>query len=152
MTHQETAYRHASRRLGQYIAQNGMRTSVERQKVMQFFCSGKKQWTVAELVEEAEKTHICRATVYNALKVLLDAEIVRVKQPAGTGRTQVYELCEAGQNSIRMVCTRCGRQTEMKDTGIARMVSGKKYSNFVMKRFELTVYGECKVCRKKKTT
>lgn len=152
MTHQEIGYKLASHRLGQYITLHGMRVSMERQTLLRMFCSGRKKWAVAELVSEAEKEHICRATVYNALRVLTDAEIIRICSPAGTSRKTEYELCETGLNRIRMVCTKCGRQTELKDTGIARMVGEKKYRNFVMSRFDLTVYGECKVCRKKKAT
>lgn len=152
MTHQETIYKPASRRLGQYISAHGMRVSMERQTLLRMFCSGRKKWTVAELIDEAEKEHICRATVYNALRVLTDAEVIRISSPAGAGSKTEYELNETGQNRIRMVCTKCGRQTELKDTGIARMVGEKRYSNFVMNRFDLTVYGECKVCRKKKAT
>ncbi len=152
MTHQESGYKQASRRLGQYIAAHGMRVSMERQILLRMFCTGRRKWTVAELVSQAEKEHICRATVYNALRVLTEAEIIRVCSPAGASRKTEYELNETGQNRIRMICTKCGRQTELKDTGIARLVGEKKYSNFVMSRFELTVYGECKVCRKMKAT
>ena len=150
MTHQDAAYRNASRRLGQYLDEKGMRVSVERQTVLQFFCSDKRRWTTAELVEEAGKKHICRATVYNALRVLTESETIRITKPAGIHRHLVYELNEAGQNRIQMVCTRCNRQVDLKDTGITRLVSEKKYNNFVMRRFELVVYGECKVCRRKR--
>lgn len=151
MTHQDNSYNQASRQLGQYLSEKGMRASMERQIILQLFCSGKKRWTVAELTEEAEKEHICRATVYNAIRVLSDAKIIRVCTHAGINRTTEYELNETGQNRIRMICTKCNRQNELKDTSIARMVGEKKYSNFVMNRFELVVYGECKVCRKKRT-
>ena len=151
MTHQENTYKQFSRQLGQYLAKKGMRVSVERQTLLQFFCSEKRCWTMAELIEEAEKVHICRATVYNALKVLTDAEIVGIRRPGGIHQTPVYELNETGQNHIRMICTKCKRQVELKDTWIARLVSDKKYRNFIMSRFDLTVYGECKICRKKKS-
>ncbi|MBR1516055.1 MAG: transcriptional repressor [Paludibacteraceae bacterium] len=149
MTHSENTYQQSSRRLGQYLSRKGMRASVERQAVLRLFCSGKRSWTMAELIAEAEEEHICRATVYNAVRVLTEAEIVEIRKPAGIHQTPEYALNETGQNHIRMICTRCKRETELKDTGITRMVSEKKYRNFVMSRFELTVYGECKVCRKK---
>ena len=149
MTHTENTYSQSLRRLGQYLARKGMRASVERQTLLRFFCSGKRSWTMAELIEEGGKEHICRATVYNAVRVLTEAEIVGIRKPGGIHQTPVYELNETGQNHIRMICTRCKRETELKDTGITRMVNEKKYRNFVMRRFELTVYGECKVCRKK---
>ena len=104
---------------------------------------------MAELIAEAEEEQICRATVYNAVRVLTEAEIVEIRKPSGIHQTPEYALNETGQNHIRIICTRCKRETELKDTGITRMVSEKKYRNFVMSRFELTFYGECKVCRKK---
>ena len=55
MTHQENTYKQFSRQLGQYLAGKGMRVSVERQTLLQFFCSEKRCWTMAELIEEAEK-------------------------------------------------------------------------------------------------
>ncbi|MCR4663940.1 MAG: transcriptional repressor [Paludibacteraceae bacterium] len=151
MTHQENTYIQASRQLNRYLAEKGMRTSMERMAVLQLFCSDKKYWTSRELIDEAEKKHICRATVYNALNLLIEAQLIRTRQSAGINQTPIYELTENQHNHIQIICNKCHRQMVLKDTGIARMISDKKYNNFLPKHFELTIYGECKVCRRKQT-
>ncbi len=52
MMHQENTYKQFSRQLGQYLAKKGMRVSVERQTLLQFFCSEKRCWTMAELIDD----------------------------------------------------------------------------------------------------
>lgn len=150
MTH-DNLYKQVARQLSDYLLTKGKRLSVERQKVLQYFCGDRHQWTAVQLVERAVEDNISRATVYNVLRLLEQAQVVRFVRQSENSKTVVYELNVAQHNSLQMVCTRCQRIVELKDAAIADLVSQKKYANFRMNSFVLTVYGECKVCRKKKS-
>ncbi len=149
MTH-DNLYIEANRRLNRYLTDKGKRRSMERNTILRLFCGEKKRWSANELVEVAAEQQISRATVYNALQTLVEAQVVRPIYGAYNTRQTIYELNHTQHNQLQIVCTKCHRITEVKDNVLAEMVSKKKYTNFRFSHFVMNIYGECKVCRKKR--
>ena len=57
-----------------------------------------------------------------------------------------YEITKEEVNRMQIVCTKCGRVTEFHEKAIARLMKEKKFVNFNIRHFRLTVFGECKTC------
>lgn len=93
--------------------------------------------------------HISTGSVYNALNLFVDAEIVRVYD-RGYGQTVTeYELNTAASRShMQLICRKCGRRANFYDKAIMRLIAERKYPNFNMQNYTLVVYGECKICRR----
>jgi Fe2+ or Zn2+ uptake regulation protein len=95
---------------------------------------------------------ISRATVYNTLSIMEEAGIVhRLEKDFGKRATQ-YEIVFLRNSSVKIICQKCGRISEVKDSTIQRMLDDKSFTNFVQDRYSLYIYGHCKVCRRKQIT
>jgi Fe2+ or Zn2+ uptake regulation protein len=73
----------------------------------------------------------------------------RLEKDFGKRATQ-YEIVFLRSSSIKIICQKCGRISEVKDSTIQRMLDDKNYTNFNQERYSLYIYGQCKVCRKKR--
>lgn len=137
-----------SNQLYAYIDKHGLRHTTERMVILEAICR-LKSFTVDELRDVLTHLKISRATVYNTLTLLVDANIIRrLDKEFGTRAIQ-YELVRISQSSVQVICTRCGRVSKIKDSTIQRMLADKRWSNFELQHLTLYVYGKCKVCRKK---
>jgi Fe2+ or Zn2+ uptake regulation protein len=64
-------------------------------------------------------------------------------------RAPQYEILFLRTSSVKIICQKCGRISEVKDSTIQRMLEDKNFTNFTQERFSLYIYGHCKVCRRK---
>ena len=149
MKEEEALYKAALERLGDYIKTHDMRASVVREMVLAQACLLKQPFTAAQLEEACKTEHISTGTVYNALNLFVEAEIVKVYD-RGYGQTVTeYELCTAASRShMQLICRKCGRRANFYDKAIMRLIAERKYPNFNMQNYTLVVYGECKICRR----
>mgnify|MGYP002513039413 CR=1 FL=1 len=144
-------FKEATNTLYAYLNEHHMRHTAERIFILEAICR-LKSFTVDELREQLTEMNISRATVYNTLTILEKAEIIhRVEKEFGIRATQ-YELILHNESSVQIICERCGRISEVKDSTISRMLEDKKFTNFTPERFSLYIYGHCKVCRRKLLT
>jgi Fe2+ or Zn2+ uptake regulation protein len=95
---------------------------------------------------------ISRATVYNALTVMEKAGIVHRLEKEFGKRAAQYEILFLRTSSVKIICQKCGRISDIKDSTIQRMLEDKIFTNFNQERFSLYIYGHCKVCRRKRLT
>lgn len=143
----EEQYRLALDKLNEFIDAKGLVHTPERESILEIVCTLKQPFEVHQVVEEAQKRHISRATVYNTMSLLRDSLVVHcLKRQYGQQRDQ-YELTLAGNNHMVVVCTRCGRVSEFRDAIISNTAIQRQYSNFRMQHFSMYVYGLCKLCR-----
>lgn len=89
-------------------------------------------------------------TIYNSLNTFVDAQILRATERQRGKAATEYELITGSSNRLQIVCKKCGRVTDITDKAITTLVQNRKYSNFNMQHFSLFIYGECRICRKKK--
>ena len=86
----------------------------------------------------------------DSLNTFVDAQIFRATERQRGKAATEYELITGSSNRLQIVCKKCGRVTDITDKAITTLVQDRKYSNFNMQHFSLFIYGECRICRKKK--
>jgi len=131
-----------------YARENNMRLSLVRNMVLQRICQLPQPFTAEQLVEACQDIRVSVGTVYNLLRLFVLAHILHATSRQ-RGKTAVeYELMTGGP-TIRMevICQKCGRISEFHDPAIERMISDRKYTNFIAQHMTLFVYGECRICR-----
>ena len=139
-------------KLNAYIAANNMRHTTEREMVLNEICVMTQPFTAEQLAEHCRPLRLSQGTVYNSLALFVSARILHAFNRE-TGRTVTeYELAEEEKSHIQIVCTQCGRIAEAHDKAIEHIVASRKYSNFIPGHYSMRIYGQCKVCRKKRIT
>lgn len=145
-------YKTAQEQLNEYVRRNEMRPSVVRNKVLELLTSLEQPFLADQLVELCQKERISVATVYNALNLFVMARILHANTRQRGRASTEYELITGKTSRMQIICTKCGRVSDIMDKAMVRLVEEKKYSNFEWQHFSLFVYGECKVCRQKRQT
>lgn len=141
----------ALERLNAYIASHEMRFSPVREVVLEQACLLPQPFTADQLIEACLTEHVSQGTVYNCIRLFLDAQILHANERQ-RGRTSTeYEVITGNITRAQIICQKCGRVSNFRDPAIERFVRERKYSNFNIQHFSLFVYGECKRCKQKKT-
>ncbi len=150
MTETNNIFDQAKAVLKEYIHKNGMRQTLERQIVLQYICDYNQAFTAEQIIKDVcEVEHISVATIYNTLDLLVRCGLL-TRLPAHIGAAfEEYELVLLHANRLRFVCSNCGRIVEIKDKALEDIIQSKRYTNFNMTAFTLSVYGTCKICRRK---
>lgn len=99
---------------------------------------------IAEAVQE-QLGGASRQAVYGALDQLLDAQLVRRIEPAGSPAR--YEL-RVGDNHHHVVCRRCGAAADVDcAVGEAPCLEPSQTHGFVLDEAEVTFWGLCPRCQ-----
>ena len=138
----------AVKQLGTYVRKNDMRPSKVRNIVLEQICLLPQPFTAEQLVEACKKERISVATVYNCLNLFLLARILYAHNRQRGRAVTEYEIIVGKPVRFQMMCTKCGRVTDIHDKAIERLIKERKYSNFTLQHFSLYIYGECKICRR----
>ena len=144
----EEIYRKAYDQLCAYMDEHNLRHTAERFSILSSICT-LQRFTVDDLRYALTGITISRATVYNTLELMEEAGIIRHIEKEYGVRAGQYELTCLRTSSVQIICERCGRISEVKDSTISRMLQDKKFTNFTPERFSLYIYGHCKACRRK---
>ena len=137
----------AVKQLEAYVRNNDMRPSKVRNMVLDQICLLPQPFTAEQLAKACQNERISVATVYNCLNLFLLARILYAHNRQRGRAVTEYEVIVGKPMRMQMMCTRCGRVTEIHDKAIERLIKERKYSNFILQHFSLFVYGECKICR-----
>jgi len=127
----------------------GHRLTDSRRAVADIVETKKGHFTAAELVADAraKRPGIGRATVFRALDLFLELGVVeRIDLPTGD---HAYVVCEPERHHHHVVCSNCGRNTEIDDRGI-RALSKKiaKRTGYRVDLHRLQLFGLCPSCQK----
>lgn len=147
-TKKEDILQSSSSRLCAYLDEHQLRHTPERFTILSAVCK-LQRFTIDELRASLNELTISRATVYNTLSLLEDAQLVRRLTKEYGVRAAQYELVRATDSVVQIICQRCGRVGIVKDPTIKRMLADKRWSNFEPDHFSLYVVGQCKVCRRR---
>lgn len=138
----------------EYLTANGHRKTPERFAILDAIYSVEGHFTVDMLQEMMEEGNfrVSRATLYNTILLLMDAQLV-VRHQFGNS-SQYEKLYNSGMH-LHLFCTQCGKITEIHDVNLQNVISGTKFPRFNASHFSLYVYGLCSRCdrankRKKK--
>jgi len=137
-------------RLNNHVKEHGMKTSTQRNLVLEIMLRDKKHLTVEELYEtvKAENPDIGIATVYRTVRLLCDANIAR-ELPI-TQQVSRYEIISERDHHDHLICTSCGRFVEISSDQIEQeQIRIAKKHEFTLTDHSLVLYGICKDCRKK---
>ena len=104
--------------------------------------------TVIELVR-ADHPAVSHQTIYDVLKALTDAGLVRCIQPAGA--TARYES-RVGDNHHHVVCRSCGAIADVDcAVGHAPCLTASNDHGFVVDEAEVVYWGTCPDCAAERT-
>jgi len=130
----------------EYQSMHRMRNTPERKLILRMIVDHPGGFTAADVVEWVKPHFISTATVYNTLTLLEKAHILHCLHAQHNGRLMRYELELGEQNTIQIVCSRCGRIAKVRDKSCEMALHAKRYPNFIMRHYSVYVFGECKHC------
>lgn len=134
-----------------FLAAKHLRRTPERYAVLDVVLKINKHFYIETICEEmaACDFQVSRATVYSTVDLLTEAGILR-RHRFGNQPAQYEKVVEGGNTTHQhLVCTRCGKIKEIKDVGILKLLTQKRYQSFTPEYFQFYVYGICSQCNKK---
>ena len=132
-----------------YIVREGLKTTQQREIILDFFLSSDKHMSIEELYRELRAKHpnIGYATVCRTLKLFAGSGIAR-EIHIGDGQTR-YEHIADGEHHDHLVCTRCGKIAEFENKTIEKLQKAVADScGFLIESHKLELYGLCSKCKK----
>ena len=145
----ENEYIAILRQFDTYLERKHLKRTEERHKVLEVICTFKGPFDVNMILDLLQKKQftVSRATIYNTLEILIDADVV-IRHPLN-GNTQQYELCCLSTNHTHLVCTQCGsiRKISSQEQPIDPSIMRK--NRFMPAYYCIYIYGQCAKCRQK---
>ena len=111
----------------------------------------KGHFTAEELYEYllSQNCRVSRATVYNTIDLLLDAQLLQKLQFLEAAA--VYEKMLNKKLHHHCICNVCGKIRDLRDEGVIKTaVMTRRITKFKQNNFSLCIYGICADCEKKK--
>ena len=132
-----------------YIIRKGMRSTQQRDIILDFFLSSPRHMSIEELYRSLREKHpnIGYATVCRTLKLFASSGIAR-EIHIGDGQTR-YEHIGVGEHHDHLVCTHCGKIAEFENKTIEELQAAIAESHrFLIESHKLELYGLCAECRR----
>ena len=131
----------------QALDAGGYRLTGPRRAVADLIAEHDGHFTAAELESDARdrRLGLSRATLFRALDLLTELGVVeRLDLPTGE---HAYVPC-ARAHHHHVICSRCGRTTEVEDCGVADAVGEiARRSGYRIDTHRLELFGLCRHCR-----
>ena len=136
------------RRFETFVASKGLRTTRQREIILDIFLSSHQHVSVEELYlkVKASQPGIGHTTVYRTLKLLTEAGLAReILLHDGQNR---YEHLLAGEHHDHLICTACNAIIEFENETIEQLqfeIAARH--GFQIRSHKLELYGLCACCR-----
>lgn len=137
----------ARQNLADYLRLNSLRNTPERNALLEAIYQADVPMQAEELAklmtEGSASLRISRATVYNNLKLFEEAGLVRkIFQEDRI----FFERTDKNRGVIRLICSGCGKTTEMNSDKVRRQIAVMRTRRFNATGWVLNVYGFCSKC------
>ena len=142
----------ATEQLSSYLAGQGLKSTRQRDRILDVFVSAGRHFSAEELYLLIKKTdtRIGYATVYRTLKLLAEAGLAHERR-FEDGVTR-FEYNAAEGHHDHLICTRCGRIIEFENEQIEDLqLRVAKKNRFQVQTHKLELYGLCEGCQVKKS-
>jgi Fur family ferric uptake transcriptional regulator len=139
-----------SEHLGEYLAIQGLKSTSQRDSILEIFIRAGEHLSAEELYARVKKIHpgIGYATVYRTLKLLAEAGLAQERR-FEDGFTR-YEHTKPDTHHDHLICTRCHAIIEFENESIeALQQEVAKKNRFKVQSHKLEMYGLCSTCQKK---
>lgn len=132
-----------SKILKEYLKENKLRCTPERFKILNMIYSIDGSFDIDTLLQhmEEKKFRVSRATIYNTITLLINANLVTHHLFGNRSR---YEKCFNNEKS-HLICTKCGRITETTIPNLRETIT-PDIKKFHLTHYSLYVYGVCSKC------
>ena len=144
----ENEYIAIQQQFDDYLAGKHLKRTEERHMVLKAICTFQGSFDVNMLLNRLQKKQfaVSRATIYNTLEILIDAEVI-IRHPFN-GSVQQYELSCLLANHTHLVCTQCGSIRKISDKEQPPIdPSAIRKNRFTPAYYCLYIYGQCAKCR-----
>lgn len=130
-----------------YLKNKKLRHTAERNAIFTKICQTTEPFTLEMIRQQLEDAnfHVSRASVYNTIELLLDANIVVRHQFTST--IVQYELKYIAEQFNYAICTRCGTVRKIKNDKLKKVLSDYKTPKFTMEYHTVQFYGICSKCK-----
>ncbi|CAN5826699.1 transcriptional repressor [soil metagenome] len=133
------------------LERSGHRVTEPRKSVAELIASRGGHFTAADLLEDAQvhQLRLGRATVFRSLELFTHLGVLeRLDLPSGE---HAYVPCEPVHHH-HVVCSRCGRTTEVEDRGMQAVVEEvARQTGYRIESHRLELYGLCATCQRRTT-
>jgi Fur family ferric uptake transcriptional regulator len=135
-----------------YLKAQKMKLTTERGAIFNKVCHFRELFTLEVIWQELDKEnfHVSRASVYNTIKLLMEANIVVCHQ--FTNSLVKYELSCVAEGFIYIVCNECGTVRKLQDDKLTKSCADVKTTKFTREYYALYFYGVCSKCKYRMTT
>ncbi len=146
MTRAATTATHAGGHLVAALDRAGHRLTGPRRSVADLVAARDGHFTAADLVEDARRQGIGRATVFRSIDLFTSLGLVeRVDLPGGE---HAYVACETAHHH-HAICTSCGRSFDVDDAGLSEVLGTIGHrSGFRVTAHRLEIFGLCAACQR----
>ena len=130
-----------------YLKNKKLRNTAERNAIFSTVCRTNDSFTLDMIRKQLEDVHfiVSRASVYNTIELLLDANIV-VRHQFNGSITQ-YELKHIAEQYDHLICTRCGTVRKVQNDKLRNVLIHHKIPKFTMEHYSLQFFGICSKCK-----
>ncbi len=132
-----------------FLNSNHLRKTPERFEILKAALNCKGHFDVEQLNSDLELRgyHVSKATIYSTLELLCSSGVVR-KLLFDTHQAR-YEMAEAAHTHL--ICTQCGKITEVNLGGEEARLSEINFKSFKPAYISVCIYGICDECQKNRT-
>ena len=129
--------------LADYLKENRLRRTPERFRILNMIYSIDGSFDIDTLLKhmEEKKFRVSRATVYNTITLLINANLVTHHQFGNKSR---YEKC-LDNEKCHLICTKCARITETTIHNLKETIT-TDIKKFHLTHYSLYIYGLCNKC------
>jgi len=130
-----------------YLKNKKLRNTAERNAIFATVSQTKDAFSLDMIWQQLEDVnfHVSRASIYNTIELLLDANIVVRHQFTST--LVQYELEYITEQYHYVICKNCDTVRKIKNDKLKRLFGDFKIPKFTMDHYSVHFYGTCSKCK-----